>query len=68
MRAPRMQAAQNTGGRIMKSTTMLVAMKGAEHQETLQSRELAKTFWAAADDANQTAREYRRQLPHNRVY
>jgi hypothetical protein len=48
--------------------TALAAMKGVEHQETLRSRELAKTFWAAADDADQTAREYRRQLPHNRLY
>jgi hypothetical protein len=52
----------------MKFTTMLAAMKGAEHQETLRSRELAKTFWTAADDADQTAREYRQKLPHSRVY
>ena len=48
--------------------TALAAMKGAVHGDTLRSRELAKTFWAAADEADQTAREYRRQLPHNRVY
>ncbi len=27
--------------------TALAAMKGAEHEQTLRSRELAKTFWAA---------------------
>lgn len=48
--------------------TALAAMKGAVHEDTLRSRELAKTLWAAADEADQTAREYRRQLPHNRVY
>lgn len=46
----------------------LAVMKGAEHEDTIRSRDLAKTFWAAADEADQTAREYRRQLPHNRVY
>lgn len=48
--------------------TALAAIKGAEHEDTLRSRGLAKTFWAAADEADQAARAYRRQIPHNRVY
>jgi hypothetical protein len=47
---------------------VLATMKGSEHEETLRSLDLAKSLLAAADEADQIAREYRRQIPHNRVY
>ncbi len=49
-------------------TAALAALKGLEHEDTVRSRELAKTFSAAADEADQTAREYRQHIPHNRLY
>jgi hypothetical protein len=39
-----------------------------EQEQAHRSRDLAKDLWAAADTAEEQAREYRRQLPHNQVY
>ncbi len=41
---------------------------GADHERTRQSREAANAIWAAAEEADEIARTYRRQLPHGRVY
>ncbi|MBM4133285.1 MAG: hypothetical protein FJ245_05880 [Nitrospira sp.] len=47
---------------------VLARLKGAQHAETLHSLDLAKSLLAEADEADSMAREYRRQIPHNRVY
>ena len=39
-----------------------------EQQQAQRKRELARDMRAAADTADEQAREYRRQLPHNQVY
>jgi hypothetical protein len=39
-----------------------------DQQQTQRSRDLAKEMRSAADTADEQAREYRRQLPHNQVY
>lgn len=33
-----------------------------------RSREMAKSFRTTADEADQQAREYQRQVPHNQVF
>ena len=47
---------------------VLARLKGAQHAETLHSLDLAKSLLAEADEADSLAREYRRQMPHNRLY
>jgi hypothetical protein len=47
---------------------VVARLKGAQHAETLHSLDLAKSLLAEADEADSMAREYRRQMPHNRLY
>ncbi len=45
-----------------------VAMhRAAEKEEATRILEKARAMWTAADTAEDTAREYRRQVPHNQV-
>ncbi len=39
-----------------------------EQEQAQRSRDLAKDMRTAADTADEQAREYRRQLPHNQAY
>jgi hypothetical protein len=39
-----------------------------DEERAKRTREMAKSFRATADAADQQAREYRRQVPHNQVY
>lgn len=39
-----------------------------DEERANRSREMAKSFRATADEADQRAREYREQVPHNMVY
>lgn len=41
---------------------------GQDSGQAKRSQEMAKEMRAAADEADQLAREYRNQLPHNQVY
>jgi hypothetical protein len=41
---------------------------GQDSEQAKRSQEMAKGMWAAADEADELAREYRSQLPHNQVY
>jgi hypothetical protein len=41
---------------------------GRETKEAKRNRTLAKDARAEAQEADELAREYRRQLPHNMVY
>jgi predicted NBD/HSP70 family sugar kinase len=38
---------------------------GLDSTEVQKSREMAKKFWAQAQEADQLARDYQYQLPHN---
>ena len=38
---------------------------GLDSTEVQKSREMAKKFWARAQEADQLARDYQYQLPHN---
>jgi len=38
---------------------------GRDSAEVQKSREMAKKFWAQAQEADQLARDYQYQLPHN---
>ena len=38
---------------------------GLDSAEVQKSREMAKKFWAQAQEADQLARDYQYQLPHN---
>jgi hypothetical protein len=40
---------------------------GTENEEAKRHRAMAKDLRSAADEADQSASDYRRQLPHNRV-
>ncbi len=42
-------------------------VRGEGDEQTRRSLENAKTLWAAADEADQLAREYQRQVPHGQV-
>jgi hypothetical protein len=39
----------------------------AEKEEATRTLEKARAMWTAADTAEATAQEYRRQVPHNQV-
>jgi hypothetical protein len=41
---------------------------GQDSERAKRARELAKEVRSAAEEADQLAREYRSQLPHNQVY
>jgi ribosomal protein L13 len=41
--------------------------RAAEKEETTRTLEKARAMWTAADTAEATAQEYRRQVPHNQV-
>lgn len=41
---------------------------GPDHEQVTRNRHIAKDFWTAADEAEQRARDYQRQVPHNQVY
>jgi hypothetical protein len=41
--------------------------RAAEKEEATRTLEKARAMWTAADTAEATAREYRRQVPHNQV-
>lgn len=47
---------------------LLASLKGTQHPETRDKLDLARSLWAQADEADDLARAYRRQTPHNRVY
>ena len=38
---------------------------GQDSEQVRKSQEIAKKFWSQAQEADQLAREYQRQLPHN---
>lgn len=40
---------------------------GADDQEASRRRLQSQQFWAAAEEADQLAREYRRQVPHGQI-
>jgi hypothetical protein len=41
--------------------------RAAEREEATRTLEKARAMWTAADTAEATAQEYRRQVPHNQV-
>ena len=41
--------------------------RAAEKEEATRTLEKARAMWTAADTAEATAQEYRRQVPHNQV-
>jgi hypothetical protein len=41
---------------------------GQDAEQVKRDRDLAKQYWSEAQQADELAREYRRQLPHNVVY
>ena len=47
---------------------LLASLKGSQHAETLGKLDLARSLWAQAEEADDLARAYRRQMPHNRIY
>jgi len=47
---------------------LLWSLKGGQHPETLGKLDLARSLWAQAEEADDLARAYRRQIPHNRTY
>lgn len=61
-------ALRETAQRYELEAQVLARIKGAQHAETLHSLDLAKSLLAEADEADSMAREYRRQMPHNRLY
>jgi hypothetical protein len=41
---------------------------GQDAEQVKRHRELAKQYWAEAQQAEELSRQYRSQLPHNVVY
>ena len=41
---------------------------GPDSDQAKRAKEMARGFWATAEEANRLATEYQSQLPHNQVY
>lgn len=41
---------------------------GQDSEQAKRAREMAKGFWATAEEADQRARDYQSQLPHGQLY
>ncbi|MEW6543289.1 MAG: hypothetical protein AB1411_06720 [Nitrospirota bacterium] len=66
----RRQAAmfRNMAARLELEAGWHAKQGGQDSEQAKRSREMAKEMRSAADEADQMAREYRSQLPHNQVY
>jgi hypothetical protein len=53
--------------RLDAETQWLTGQDGSTDEQVRQDREKARQLWAAADQAEQLARDYRRQVPHGQV-
>lgn len=66
----RQQAAQlrSLADRLEFEAAWYATQAGPDSEQAARSRSMAKDMRAAAEAADARAREYRQQLPHNRVY
>jgi hypothetical protein len=66
----RLQAAElrATAQRLEFEAEWYAKQGGQGSEQAKRSQEMAKEMRVAADEAEQLAREYRSQLPHNQVY
>ncbi len=63
----RQQAAQLSmmAERYAREADLKASELGQDSAEVKKNQEIAKKFWAQAQEADQRAREYQYQLPHN---
>ena len=59
---------REVASRLEAEATLYQQRLGAAHEWARQSREAANATWAAAEEADEMARSYQRQVPNGRVY
>jgi len=55
-------------GRYELEAQQFARVRGEGDEQVRRSLENAKALWAAADEVDQLAREYRRAVPHGQIY
>lgn len=55
-------------GRYELEAQSFARVRGEGDEQVRRSLENAKTLWAAADEADQLAREYQEAVPHGQIY